>query len=302
MNKSVTPVDVALVEAIGGRPVTVVPNNGNAGDSLINHSIYSLLRELAVEFEYIHPENIKKESIDPTRCYLVMVNGALVGNHNIMDDVVSIINGNAEMVLFSTTVNGRDELLRSLVPATRIVCREPVSYQYVMDNFENLIVTLSEDCTMAIADGNALLPCKNGVAYYNYIFRVFMKAIYKRYPLGLLFNVNGCMREDSAGARYLSAYRVDGEKSEIDIPSENVDLSLMFSTRKVCPAGAEAAAYGLLKVIRKANYVKTNRLHVSIACCLAGAKCDVSANSYYKVKSIYEFSLKDRYCNLISWM
>lgn len=302
MSKSVTPVDEALIEAVGGRSVIVVPNNGNAGDSLINHSVYSLLRELAIEFEYIHPKDIKKENIDSDRCYLVMVNGALVGNRNIMDDVVSIINGNAEMVLFSATISGRAELLRSLVPSTRVVCREPVSYKHVMDNSENIIVTLSEDCTMAIADGNALLPVKNGIAYYSYIFRVIIKSIYKKYPLRLLFNVNGCMREDSAGAKYLSAYRVDGERSDVAIPFDNIDLSLMFSTRNVSPAGAEAAAYGLINVLRRSKYIKTNRLHVSIACCLAGVKCDVSANSYYKVKSIYDFSLKDRYRNLISWM
>lgn len=290
----------AFISSVGGRPLTIIPNCGNAGDSLINHAAYSLASNLGISYKYDNPRQLKEVSSD--RCYLLMANGALVGNRHIFDDVIQHINGKAPIILFSATISDRDELLKSLHTDTVIVCREPVTYEYVVSIRNDITVILSEDATMSIADGSAKLPKRSNAGYCLQVFRSMLKSLYCGKSITTPIIPENYVMFDDMSKPYLSAYRLDGEKTSISLPDDNLDLSILLSSRRTDPKGSEAAAYLFLEVLKSVPRVKTNRLHVAIGCCLAGTNCDVSANSYFKVKAIYDHSLSRRYSDIASWL
>ncbi|MCK7598407.1 polysaccharide pyruvyl transferase family protein [Microbulbifer sp. CAU 1566] len=296
---NIVSVQDAFTASVAGRPVTIVPNCGNAGDSLINHAIYSFAKKMNVEFEVEDPRRLG--GINSDRCYLIMANGALVGNDHVLDRVVAEINGKAPMILFSATIADRDELLLSLHESTVIVCRELVTYRYVKSIRDDLRVILSEDATMAIADGVAQLPNAKALPLFVHFIRVMAKLFLFRGPILLPLVPHRFSLLKGLSDEHLSAYRIDGEKTNIKLPKGNLDLSVLLSTRKTDPDGAEAAADLFLRVLKSAKGVKTNRLHIAIGCCLAGVKCDVSANSYFKVRAIFEHSLKSRFSKILKW-
>jgi exopolysaccharide biosynthesis predicted pyruvyltransferase EpsI len=291
----------AFISSVGGRPLTIVPNCGNAGDSLINHAIYSLAGTAGVAYEFADPKSLS--IVNDERCYLVMVNGGLAGdNANIFDEIIEKINGKAPLVLFSATITDRDDLLKSLHADTVIVCREPVTYEYVVSIRNDITVILSEDATMSIADGSAKLPRRSSYVYWLQVFRSMLKSLYCGKSITVPIMPEKYVMLDDIGNPYLSAYRLDGEKTSIALPNDNLDLSILLSSRRTDPEGSEAAAYLFLEVLKSVPRVKTNRLHVAIGCCLAGTNCEVSANSYFKVKAIYDHSLSRRFSAIASWL
>ena len=99
----------------------------------------------------------------------------------------------------------------------------------------------------------------------------------------------------------LNCFRTDQEKSDIDIPSDNVDLSSIFSYGVDSKEKAFYVCYRLLNFINSYEEIRTNRLHVAIAGALLGKEVKLYSNSYYKCEAVYEFSIKGRFPN-VTWM
>lgn len=291
----------AFLDAVGNKPLTIIPNCGNAGDSLINHSVFSLAKNLGFYFDIMDPRNVN--DVDPSMVYLFMANGGLAGDkENLFDTAVRKINGNAKLILFSATIYKRDNLLSELAPDTVIVCREMITFNYVKKLRPDITTLLSEDATMAIADGDASFPKQlYSIAQFTHRLRCLVKSIVHSAPIRFIFNPSSYRIKDSSGKIYLPALRLDGEKTDIQLPIGNVDLSILLSTSKVDPKNCEIAAAYLLNILGRAKFVRTNRLHITIGCCLMATECQSYGNSYFKVKAIYEHSLKRRFSSTLVW-
>ncbi len=272
---------------------------GNAGDALINHSLYSTLKHTNIPFNV--QESYTLTDISKNHTYLLMVNGGLHGPKHPMDDIINRITlSGGDMILFSATINQRDNLLKRLHERTTIVCREPITYKYVSTIRPDLTVILSEDATMAIADGHAAMP--NPLFGRKIALRI--RTFIKTGKLGYspLFGIAPFFYGSQSNFdEYFSALRCDNEKAGgKDLPKKNIDLSLVVSIRHQTPEWAEACAGLFLQIIKSKDKIITDRLHVAIGCGLTGTECLFSPNNYYKCQAIFKHSLQKRFAH-IKW-
>ena len=100
-----------------------------------------------------------------------------------------------------------------------------------------------------------------------------------------------------SGSGTLNFLRTDTEKTDIQIPDDNIDLSItiphdytMKNKKKV-----NEATYNFLDVISKYEVINTNRTHGGIGGSLLNKTVYLHTNSYWKNKAIYEYSLENTY-------
>jgi len=276
-----------------------VPNPGNAGDGLINHSMYSILRKRGIPFTIL--ETHKMTEPDGQATYLIMANGALHHGEHALDRLIrKIVPSNAKMILHSATIQDRDELLKSLPESTIIIARDPVTYAYVASVRPDLTTVLSEDATMAMMDGDADLPRPSLLRRLEYRVRLFRNTFQLGYP-PLFALLPYRYRNGKKHGEVFYALRTDDESIATEAPPcTNVDLSNVCGGRQT-EKHAEASAALFLGVIRSKKTIRTDRLHVAIGCCLMKVNCQLSANKYFKCEAIYKHSLVRRF-DTIKWL
>lgn len=93
----------------------------------------------------------------------------------------------------------------------------------------------------------------------------------------------------------LYALRTDAERTTNSPPPSNIDVSQIFKYGTFPRSVAEDATVAMLSFFCAYRRVVTNRLHGCILAALAGGKVDFCANSYFKNKEVYDFSIRDRF-------
>jgi hypothetical protein len=295
------PVGKAIDLYIAKQPkLIVVPNMGNAGDSLINYSIYSLLKKRSLPFSIVEPQTVERPSMEST--YLLMVNGELHDGEASMDRAIRVLSGaGARIVLCSATIKNRDTMLRQLPQNATVIARELVTYRYIQSMRSDIQTVLSEDFTMGIADGDADLPNPSFLMRLQYRIRLIRNVMRSGYPMRFGLSPHGYRNGRAQPGEVFDALRTDSEKlGGGDEAPGNIDLSVVCAGRQA-PGHAEASAASLLGIIGSKSIVKTDRLHVAIGCCLMDVECWFSANSYFKCEAIYNHSLARRFPK-IKWM
>jgi len=189
--------------------------------------------------------------------------GNLVGIYsNCKKFILNNKNNGNEIIVLPHTVKDEDELLKSLEDNVKIICREKKSFDYVskiMKNKKN--VFLSKDMAFYI-DG--LDEYKNRI-----------------------------------GKGVCNAYRTDSEKTDIYIPEDNIDLSVVFEK----PNDAHTRDKNVIKevslsvfeYISKYDTINTNRLHVAISASLLNKNVNFYKNSYFKNEEVYKYSIKNKF-------
>lgn len=82
----------------------------------------------------------------------------------------------------------------------------------------------------------------------------------------------------------INCFRTDKEAVGRLLPEKNFDISNM---------GREGQKTLLLDILKNFQTVNTDRLHVAIAGAMLGKNVRMFANSYHKLSSVYEYSLKN---------
>ena len=100
--------------------------------------------------------------------------------------------------------------------------------------------------------------------------------------------------------KVLNAFREDVEKTDIELPSDNLDISALFELSSCEPDLAKLSTSRFLSFIEQFDEVNTNRLHVGIAAAELGKKVNLYGNNYFKIRAIYDFSIKGRFNN-VTW-
>ena len=208
----------------GHSKLVVVPNMGNAGDSLINFAMYSMLKKRSIPFNVIEARHLIE--IDAETTYVVMVNGALHHGEHRMDGIVRRLSEHgAKMILHSATICDRDDLVKQLPRGTIVITREPVTFQYVGSLNPELTSVLSEDAALAIADGDIMLPDPTLILRFEYRLRCAFRTLRLGYPAAFALSPtsyrNGREKNES-----FYAFRNDDESIGAGIGVKgNVDLS-----------------------------------------------------------------------------
>jgi exopolysaccharide biosynthesis predicted pyruvyltransferase EpsI len=105
----------------------------------------------------------------------------------------------------------------------------------------------------------------------------------------------------AAGAGTLNAFRLDGERTDVAIPPDNVDLSDAISLPgRPFPRDFWKVPYwpeyidAFLTAIAASAHVRTNRLHVAVAAGMLGKTVELFDNDYYKNRAVHEYSFVGR--------
>lgn len=110
-------------------------------------------------------------------------------------------------------------------------------------------------------------------------------------------NLDSYINEPHAGI--CNAFRLDKEKTNINIPDNNKDISndFIFKQNTLNESHIKTSVDNLLRYLSKFEEINTNRLHVAIAGSLLGRKVNLFPNSYYKNEAVFSFSIKNKYKN-----
>lgn len=168
-----------------------------------------------------------------------------------------------KLIVLPHTISGHEGTLKELNQETVLICREQTSLDYVRKAAKNAISYLSDDIAFSTKIPEHLKNNKMGITGY--------------------------------------CFRVDKEKTNAELSELNKDFSGIFSFNGTVRSeeGIKYATHIFLNALSVFETVHTNRLHIAIAGILLGQKVHFYPNSYYKCRSVFYNSIKDKYENVI---
>lgn len=279
------------------------PNPGNAGDALIAAGAFILFDQAGLKIEIINSDDFNSEG----KIVIYAGGGNLVGIYSDAKDFISKHHKHAKhLILLPHTVSNNDELLAELQSNVTLFARELVTHEYLLANAKNANVYLNQDLAFYI-DSNAMLELAKLTLTGALLKKIFFKfthnkIAYKNTPQPSVMMRYTKFEDDRLSASRKSAnfFRTDAEKALKHTPDDNMDLSNLYegatSHKEIC----FYTVGRLMSFINKFETINTDRLHICIASALLGKKVNFYANSYFKCKAIYEFSLKENFKS-VNW-
>lgn len=288
-----------------GETVWYCPNPGNAGDSVIAAATFQLFEKHGIAWHCI-PWDTRQDLSG--RVVMYAGGGNFVKAYRHARTFIERHHAAAKrLVLLPHTIQGHDDLLPHLGANVDLICREEVSYAYAREQAREAQVLRAHDMALHLDVGALLAEPSPG-----WLSLGARSAL--RYVLGRrtrdevppFRRVGRCARDlvqhrrqrrptPPGEPRVLRAFRTDREKTGIDLPGDNIDISYTFSFGTAPRALADLSTQALLRFIDAYDAVATNRLHVCVSAALLGKPVDFYANSYYKNRAVYEMSLAERF-------
>jgi exopolysaccharide biosynthesis predicted pyruvyltransferase EpsI len=271
------------------------PNPGNAGDSLLAHVTYELFDEYNIKYQIL-----KEQGFNPTDKILLYGGGGnLVPYYtHARNFILKYHRLVKKLIILPHSIDGNEDLIKKLDENVDIITREEVTYNHVKKNALRANVFLADDLGFSL----------NVEKILSKMPRFSLHLVNLKLPVRILLQGNYTEMKHRARKLFqnekkhvLNCFRTDQEKSDIDIPSDNVDLSSIFSYGVDSKEKAFYVCYRLLNFINSYEEIRTNRLHVAITGALLGKEVKLYSNSYYKCEAVYEFSIKGQFPN-VTWM
>ncbi|MBK1658291.1 hypothetical protein [Paracraurococcus ruber] len=288
-----------------GQDILYLPNPGNAGDSVMSSATYQLLDAAGARWRVPH-----LGTLDPAGQVILYGGGGNlyeVGRHAYR--TLERIHARAKhLTILPHTIKDVDPLLDQFGGNVTVICREPVSYDYVRGRGGRYQTLLMPDLAFAL-DVERLLSGRDRFSAPLMLADFLLSKTLRRNGHTSFDNVKRYLNPGPVAARLrgrapggvLNCFRLDGEATDIAIPPDNIDLPIVFMYG-VSPAPvAHHAARSLLSTLKSFDEIRTNRLHVAISAALVGTKTQLFANNYYKIRAIYDFSMRGRYPH-VTWM
>lgn len=283
------------------------PNPGNAGDSAIAMATYECFESLGISYRCVE----WNEAFDARDKVLVYGGG---GNLTIYPHARAFIQRHhavvKRLVLLPHTIHGHEDLLGQLGANVDIFCREQWSLEWVRKHTSGPNVYLADDMAFRLDPASHLAHEWVGghTAAVQLLAGLFRSGL-KRVGLQTQFQGARPLRTaaslfTNAGTllarrpRTLQAFRVDSERTDIALPPDNLDVSLMFDHGVGSPHAARCATLGMMSFLNAFDRVATNRLHVCILTALLGKEVDFYPNSYFKNEAVYMLSMRARFPNV----
>lgn len=287
-----------------GQRVVYIPNPGNAGDSVIAAATFQMLEKNNIKYELA-----AYDRIDPTGQVVIYGGGGnLVATSTFSARVIKRLHKRAKkLVILPHTIKNIDELLVEFGSNVDIICRERYSLDYLQRSNTDASVHLAHDMAFSLDieklklydklrlgrqiysyATDKLIHHRNTVSWNNLIRASRVKSIVPRLRA-------------SRDTHHLNCFRLDGERTSVVIPDDNVDLSQEFQFGLENAELAYFCTQTLLTFLSRYKSISTNRLHLAISSALLGLQVQFYSNSYYKCKGVYELSMRERLPN-VEWM
>lgn len=281
------------------------PNPGNAGDSLIAAATYQVFDKIGLTY---HTPNINY--FNPAGKIIIYGGGGnLTTPYSFSAKVIKRCHRSAKkLIILPQTIRRNDDLLKDLGKNTEIFCRELVSFEYVKLFSHNSNVYLMNDMAFNL-DLNELYKTNINYNPSNQLLKYIVQKILRKNNAQSLNSIIRSYKVRSTfdqtirklSCTQLNCYRIDGEKTNIPLPDDNVDLSELFSFGLEDKSTAYMTVKTLFDFIQHFDTVNTNRLHIAISCAILNKNSNFYSNNYYKNKAVYDFSILGKYDN-INWI
>ncbi len=284
------------------------PNPGNAGDSLIAVATILFLNKIGIDYEIVD-----SHSFDGTGKVVAYAGGGnFGGNESRAGRVVAKYHKSAKnFIIFPHTIFGANDLLSEFGSNCHIFCREKVSYEHVKSISINANIYLQDDIVFT-ATSDDIFALESKPSYIKAITKELINKVkgIDDYDFGIslkgaltyfqYISQKKLLNRKSNSKGVLNAFRTDVEKTSIELPSDNVDLSAVLELSSCNSDLAIVAAQRLLREINAFDTIRTNRLHIAIGAILLGKQVELYGNNYYKIRAIYDYSIKDKFQN-VQW-
>lgn len=276
-----TVADVLLDLHAHGRRMLYRPGIGNAGDALIGAGFYHLAQRLDLPFTELPGAPLAVPDLGPDDVLVLSGGSWLASAWDFGPRVIdSLTRFDAPLMLLPQSLSGNEEALRRLRPQDVLFVRERYSYDVARSLDLRCPVHLDHDMALSLDP------------------RLLLQAPLVRRPRGRhdLTRVAAIARHRALSTRQhtLAAWRVDAESTGAHPEAAwRDDLSLVTNFSTLDRASVELSGGWLLRVLSWYERVRTDRLHVGIGAALLGKPVELHANSYHKIRGIYEYSLRD---------
>lgn len=259
------------------------PNNGNAGDALINMGFYTLSAKYNLKYELISYDSIYK--IKEGDIVLIAGGGCLVPEWDSTPKFVRAINAlsfKVRLVVLPHSIRQVDEIINSFPDNTIVFCREKYSYDYCIEKSNAKEIYLENDIAFYIDLDELKKPNSSNFKINKNYKNIIRKILIKYHSIV------------SKKISKIFAMRTDKESND----KVNIKRTLVNDFSLVASFGAgqyQESLYSsrqFLNLINMYDEIHTDRLHVAIGATLLGKKVYVYNNGYYKCKGVYEQSMK----------
>ena len=281
----------AVAEADSER-IVYVQFPGNAGDALITDATYQFLDSLNLDYttDYTDsPDIVDRDYRNAT--VLLGGGGNLVPIYRHAQAFLKSHLGSVDrLIVLPHTIRDQGELLRSMGANCTVFCRERASFDYCLSTGTDARIVPGHDMAFfwsAERNASARRTLPPSIAESYELVRYLLKS-----------RVRHARYEGRIDGGVLNAYRIDDESTNIERPSDNVDLSTLLLARRNSKELAAAVVGSLSQFLVKARTVRTNRLHVSILAAFLGLDVRMHDNSYGKNRAIYEHSMAKHFDNV----
>ena len=251
--------DLILSEiGIDKNKVFWIPNDGNAGDSLISLGTMHFFEKNTYNYKIIDTHN-NNNTLPEKGCTILLGGGGnMIPEWGRMKSLVKKLQNDYKLIVLPHTVRDID-YLKQYNKNVYIIAREYKSYDI----------------------------CKKYHKFPENIFHSYDMAFYidlKKIKL---------IKNNLSNKKTQYCLRTDKEKTSIKIPKSNIDISGKFCYGPNCAnvKTVTKSTIGFLNFINNQSEIVTNRLHVSIGCYLMNTKCILHDNSYGKNKDVFNYIL-----------
>jgi exopolysaccharide biosynthesis predicted pyruvyltransferase EpsI len=282
-----------------GNSVSYVPNPGNAGDAIIAAATYQLFDRISLSYRVAN-----REMESYTGETIVYGGGGNLGNMKTFSArfLARAHKTAKRVVILPHTIKDVTPLLKDFGSNVDIICRELVTYQYVKSIAPAANVYIANDMALSL-DVKSLLLRRPTIGQKASILFDYARCKFIPMRYGQPQSIRSARRivfanqliQQMRANRHdvLYAYRTDAEKTEIQLPSENIDVSEALTMGVESKELAYINAHYFLEFLNGFAKIHTNRLHVCIGSALLGKAVAFHGNDYYKCRAVYEYSLTD---------
>lgn len=287
-----------LLESLRSEEFVYIVNTGNAGDSAIYFATVKLFESLSLTYKTFtkFTDECKGKTV------LIGGGGAMASEQSDLSKTLAkAINLSKNVIILPHTLKNLDRIFESSQGNLTIFCREKKTYDY-LENFNNIERYLVHDIVFSLDTlkykqlSSTFDKIKVSVMFiYFYMLnsplKFRLKDLLKVYNSGRIVN----RIISKSNSNILNAFRVDEEKTNIEIPKINSDISSIFQLSNNNPLLAEVATRMMIHTLSKFEEINTNRLHVAILSSLLGKKVNFYDNSYFKCREVYLHSLQKKF-------
>lgn len=286
-----------IAEVATTRTIHYYPNPGNAGDALIAQATLQIFQRNQVNYRWIDRNHFTPQG----KVVVYSGGGNLTRYYDVARQSIAKIHHEVEkLIILPHTIEGNEDLLSTLGANVDIICRERISYEHVRHHAKQANVYLADDMAFHLnIDDLLATPQFHRLWHRSLDATLLIRALYTR-NFGQLTNyLRAHDRMKRTGI--LHAFRLDVERSLVEIPTDNCDISEIASHGTHSEPAVSSSAIHLLRLVGNCDQLRTNRLHVAIAGALLGKEVWFYPNSYFKNHAIYAFSMQSHYPN-VRWM